>query len=94
MKTVEIKGTLRDASGTKEANKLRKEGKVPAVLYGGEENIHFSVDRIPFEKIVNTPKVFFIEIDIDGKKYKTILKDVQYHPVNDAPMQQSKMKTK
>ncbi len=86
MKTVEIKGTLREANGTKGANKLRKEGKVPAVLYGGEENIHFSVDRIPFEKIINTPEVYFIEIDIDGKKYKSILKDVQYHPVNDAPM--------
>jgi large subunit ribosomal protein L25 len=35
---------------------------------------------------VNTPETYFIEIDIDGKKYKTILKDVQYHPVNDAPM--------
>lgn len=83
MKTVELSGNKRATTGKNNAAQLRKEGKIPCVLYGGKDNIHFSVDAIKFEKLIYTPEVFFINLDVDGDKYKAIIKDVQFNPVSD-----------
>lgn len=83
MKSVALSGNKRAERGTSNAKSLRKEEKVPCVIYGGKENIHFTVNEIAFGKIVNTPEVFFIDLDIDGTTIKAIIKDVQYHPVTD-----------
>ncbi|MDF1672568.1 MAG: 50S ribosomal protein L25/general stress protein Ctc [Vicingaceae bacterium] len=83
MKSVALSGNKRAERGTSNAKSLRKEEKVPCVIYGGKENIHFTVNEIAFGKIVNTPEVFFINLDIDGTTIKAIIKDVQYHPVTD-----------
>lgn len=83
MKSVALSGNKRADRGTSNAKSLRKEEKVPCVIYGGKENIHFTVNEIAFGKIVNTPEVFFINLDIDGTTIKAIIKDVQYHPVTD-----------
>ncbi len=83
MKTVSMSGSPRGNVGKKDAKKLRKEGQVPCVLYGGEEQIHFSLDERNFTKILFTPDVFAIKIDLDGKEYETLLQDIQYHPVTD-----------
>lgn len=83
MKTVSLSGSLRGNVGKKDAKSLRYEGKVPCVIYGGAEQIHFAADQSAFKPILFTPETFVIEINVDGKVYKTILKDVQYHPVGD-----------
>jgi large subunit ribosomal protein L25 len=83
MKSVALSGNKRAERGTSNANILRKEEKVPAVIYGGKENIHFTVNEVKFNKIINTPEVYFIDLDIDGTKAKAIIKDVQFHPVTD-----------
>ena len=54
-----------------------------AVIYGGKENVHFTVSEVKFNKIINTPEVYFIDLDVDGAKFKAIIKDVQFHPVTD-----------
>ena len=74
MQVVNINGEVRQGSG-KSANKaLRKEGKVPAVIYGGKENIHFSTTPKALKTLVYTPDFKLAEIEVDGQKYKTILK--------------------
>lgn len=83
MKTVSMSGSLRENVGKKDAKALRKQGDVPCVLYGGEKQIHFAMEAKKFKNVIFTPEVCFIDLHIDGKEYKAILQDVQYHPVTD-----------
>ena len=83
MKTFEIKGTARQAVGKKDAKSLRAQELVPCVLYGGENVIHFQAGEKDFRKVIYTPEVFQISIDIDGQKYPAFIQDLQFHPVTD-----------
>ena len=83
MKTVSLSGSPRENVGKKDARKNRRLGKVPCVMYGGKEQLHFVVDEKPLKKIVFTPEVYIITLNVDGKVYETILQDTQYHPVTD-----------
>ncbi len=83
MKSVSISGSLRKNVGKKDAKMHRKEGRVPCVLYGGKEQVHFAAPELEFKKIIFTPSVYIVELNIDGKKYRSVLQDVQYHPVTD-----------
>lgn len=78
-----MSGSLRENVGKKDAKANRKNGKVPCVLYGGIEQIHFATNEKDFKNIIFTPEVCFVDLDINGKHYKTTLQDVQYHPVSD-----------
>jgi len=86
MKTIEIKGFKRETVGKKATKQLRKDGNVPCVLYGGNEVVHFYAPVNDFRHLFYTPNVYIVNIDVDGKKYPTILKDAQFHPVTDAPL--------
>jgi len=83
MKNLELTGITRPEFGKKAAKIVRKEGNVPCVLYGGEEVIHFQLLENDTNAFIFTPEVFTIELNIDGKKYLSILKDSQFHPVKD-----------
>ena len=84
MKTVSLSGSLRENVGKKDTKALRKAEMVPCVMYGaGEEQVQFATSAKNFKKILFTPETFIIDFDINGKIYKTILQDVQYHPVTD-----------
>ncbi len=83
MKQVSLSGSLRENVGKKDAKKHRKEGNVPCVLYGGEEQTHFIVTELGFKKLVFTPDVFVVNLNIGGTECKAVLQDVQYHPVTD-----------
>lgn len=85
MKTFVLSGVSRPESGKKAAKALRKEDKIPAVIYGGEnkDSIHFTVTNSDVRKLVYTPEIFLIDLTIDGKAYKAILKDIQFDPVTD-----------
>ncbi len=86
MKSVSLSGSLRENVGKKDAKKQRKEGKVPCVVYGGEEQIHFTIEELAFGSIIFTPEVFIVNLNIDGKEVRAILQEVQYHPVTDKPL--------
>jgi len=73
MKTVSLSGSPRANVGKTDANALRANGLVPCVIYGGGEQIHFSADIRHFKNIIFTPETNLVEIDVEGKKYKTIL---------------------
>lgn len=83
MKSVKIEGKSRSGLGKKETRQLRSEGNVPAVIYGGNETIHFSAPAMSFRSLVFTPDFQIAEITVDGKTYRTILKDKQFDVITD-----------
>jgi len=83
MESVIITGESRSQFGKKANKSLRKEGKIPAVLYGGDEVNHFSTTVKDVKHLVYTPDFKLAEIQVDGKAEKAILKDIQFHPVTD-----------
>ena len=83
MKSLVIKGQLREALGKKGAKKLRAQELVPSVMYGGDEVIHFAVPFSELRQLIYTPSVFLLEIDLDGKIYKAIMQAIQWHPVEE-----------
>jgi large subunit ribosomal protein L25 len=83
MKSIEIKAVSRDNFGKKSSNSLRAESNVPCVMYGGEENLHFYAHENAFRKLVYTPEVYLVSLNIDGKNYNAVMKDLQFHPVSD-----------
>ncbi|MBU0488964.1 MAG: 50S ribosomal protein L25/general stress protein Ctc [Bacteroidetes bacterium] len=83
MKTISLSGSLRESVGKRDSKDLRNAKRVPCVIYGGEEQVHFSLEEADFRKILNSSESFLVEIEISGKKYKSILQDVQFHPVSD-----------
>lgn len=72
-----------DQLGKKATKSLRREGLVPVVLYGGSETLHLVVKADDFNKLIYTPNIYLIELDVEGKQHKAVLKDVQFHPVSD-----------
>jgi large subunit ribosomal protein L25 len=83
MKTVSLSGSPRANVGKTDANALRAEGRVPCVIYGGGEQIHFSADERHFKDIIYTPDTNLVEVDLDGKKFRTVLQEAQFHRIND-----------
>ena len=84
MKSITIKGSKRESVGKVATKALRNADKVPCVLYGGENPLHFSANELDFSKLVYTPSAHTVVLDIDGdQKVNAILQDIQFHPVSD-----------
>ena len=83
MKTFELKGKLRAEVGKKATKAVRTAASVPCVLYGGAENLHFTTTVSELHKLVYSPEVFLVSLEIDGKKRNAIMKDLQFHSVSD-----------
>ncbi|WP_424961201.1 50S ribosomal protein L25/general stress protein Ctc [Ekhidna sp.] len=88
MKTVEIIGYKRANLGKTEAKRLREEGMVPCVVYGGDHQIHFYAPMILFRDLVYTDEAHFALLTIEGEPepFEAILQDVQFHPVSEIIM--------
>lgn len=83
MKHFEINATLRTDVGKKASKLIRRDEKIPCVIYGGEKTLHFYTSQSDVRKFVYTPEVMFADIKLDGKQYPAIIKDIQFHPVSD-----------
>lgn len=84
MKSITIKGSKRESVGKVATKALRNADKVPCVLYGGENPLHFSANELDFSKLVYTPNAHTVVLDIEGdQKINAILQDIQFHPVSD-----------
>lgn len=83
MKTAQLSGSLRTNVGKKDAAALRNAELVPCVLYGQGEQTHFAVKRNDIEKIVFSPDVYKVELEIEGKKATGIIRELQQHPTKD-----------
>ena len=86
MKSIAISGSRRENVGKRDAKELRYEGKVPAVLYGGKNQIHFSVSATDLKSLVYTPDVQFVDLEVEGIKAHAIIQDLQFHPLTDLPL--------
>ena len=83
MKKVQLSGSLRASVGKKGTKATRDAGLVPCVLYGSGEQTHFAVKANDIEKIVFSPNVYQVELEIEGKKAVGIIQELQQHPVKD-----------
>lgn len=83
MISLEIQGTKRSEFGKKGSKTDRKNGNVPAVLYGGDDVIHFTVTPASVKHLIYTPDFKIADLMIDGTHYRAILKQTQFHPVTD-----------
>tara|TARA_A100001011_G_scaffold366627_3_gene419335 strand:+ start:1062 stop:1706 length:645 start_codon:yes stop_codon:yes gene_type:complete len=84
MKSITIKGSKRESVGKVATKAIRNADKVPCVLYGSENPLHFSANELDFSKLVFTPKAHTVVIEINGdQKINAIIQDIQFHPVSD-----------
>jgi large subunit ribosomal protein L25 len=83
MQTIEIIGYKRANLGKNYSKKLREDGNVPCVVYGGKEQIHFHAPMILFRDLVYTPGANFVKLNIEGEEKNVILQDIQFHPVSE-----------
>jgi large subunit ribosomal protein L25 len=90
MKTIDVKGTLRAETGKKSTRELRKTDSVPCVLYGVEKDekglpvaTSIAVTNAELRNLVYTPHIYLVNLSVDGKVYKAVLKDIQFDPVKD-----------
>lgn len=84
MNSVSLSGSLRENVGKKDAKAQRAAGKVPCVIYGGSQQIHFATDEVNFKPILFSPNSFLINVNVDNVERLCILQDVQSHPVTDS----------
>ena len=90
MKEINVTGQKREALGKKASKALRKEGLVPCNLYGLAEQDgkpvakSFAIAMTELRKIIYTPHIYVINLNIDGESHTAILKEIQFHPVTDA----------
>lgn len=90
MKEINVAGQKRSETGKKASKLMRKEGLVPCNLYGdkkGEnglpEALSFAVPMTELRKVIYTPHIYVINLNIDGAEHKAIIKELQFHPVKD-----------
>ncbi len=83
MKTIQISAVSRAAFGKKESKAVRAEGQIPCVIYGGGQTVHFSIDAKAVKPLIYTPNSFIVEFDIEGTKETGVMREVQFHPVNE-----------
>ncbi len=93
MKEISISGQKRTDLGKKASKALRKQGMVPCNIYGEEKNeqgaptsFAFAASFADLRKLIYTPHIYVIKITIDGVDRTAILKEIQFHPVTDAPL--------
>lgn len=91
MKEIAVKGQKRTDSGKKAAKLLRKQGLVPCNLYGEakDENglpkaISLAIPMTELRKVVYTPHIYVVNLDLDGEHHTAVMKELQFHPVSDA----------
>lgn len=91
MLEISVSGQSRTDLGKKASKLLRKEGLIPCNIYGiekGENGLpvakSFVVPFSEIRKVVYTPNVYVVNINIDGVEKKAVIKELQFHPVSDA----------
>lgn len=83
MKTVELKGKARTVTGKSAMKKIRRDGNVPAVVYGQGEPTPLEVPYQGIHKLLHSPDTYVVQLDIEGSLTPAIVQEAQFHPVND-----------
>ncbi|HNM26565.1 MAG TPA: hypothetical protein PKL15_14090, partial [Saprospiraceae bacterium] len=85
MEIIAIQGHRKEGSGKTEANRIRRNDQVPAVLYksGGGGATQFALNQADLRPLVFTSKFKMAAISLNGQTHKCIVKDIQFHPVTE-----------
>lgn len=90
MKSIDVKGTARTATGKKATREVRKSGLIPCNLYGekrGENGlpvaINFTVTAAEVRNLVYSPDIYSVNLTIDGQEHIAVMRELQFHPVTD-----------
>lgn len=83
MQSVKVSGEVRENLGKKGSKATRREGLVPAVLYGAGDPVHFTIKPLDVRTLIYSPEFKLAELSVGGKEVKAIVKDYQFHPVTD-----------
>jgi large subunit ribosomal protein L25 len=84
MEKFTIDGNVRTEVGKKATKADRVAGRIPCVIYGGEnETIHFTTTISAVRGLVYTPDFYKVAVNIEGKSYEALLKDIQFHPTTE-----------
>jgi large subunit ribosomal protein L25 len=81
METIAITGQARTDLGKKPSKDLRNDGRIPCVLYGGQDVVHFSVTLKDVKNLIYTPDFRVANLTVEGHTYRCIVKDYQLHPL-------------
>ncbi|MEQ1496521.1 MAG: 50S ribosomal protein L25/general stress protein Ctc [Novosphingobium sp.] len=87
--TLTLPAETRERAGKGASRALRREGRVPAVVYGGnEEPLAIHVEEKLLRKQLGTGHFFnsVVEVEVGGKRVRALPKDVAFHPVSDRPL--------
>ena len=90
MKQIQISGKKRETTGKKASKELRKEGMIPCNLYGEAKAdgkpvaFSFVAPMSELRKLIYTPHIYLVELNIDGKNHAAVMKEIQFHPTTDA----------
>ena len=90
MKQIQISGKKREITGKKASKELRKEGMIPCNLYGEAKAdgkpvaFSFVAPMSELRKLIYTPHIYLVELNIDGVNHAAIMKEIQFHPTTDA----------
>ena len=89
MSEITFNANLRENAGKGAARACRREGRIPAVIYGGKKDaVNISLHPVELEKALDMADFYksVITVSVNGKNEKVICKDVQFHPVSDTPI--------
>ncbi len=88
MSTVTLTAEKREKFGSAESNKIKRSGRIPAIVYSKEGNINFSLNRKEFEKeyFQGNSLSSVVNIELAGKKIKAIAHKIDLDPVTDKPI--------
>ena len=91
MKEINVTGQKRNDLGKKASKLLRKEGLIPCNIYGEKKDengkpvaVSFACPMSELRKVVYTPHIYVVNLDIDGEQHVAVMKELQFHPVTDA----------
>jgi large subunit ribosomal protein L25 len=82
MEVIKVNGVARPNVGKAATKVVRHSETIPCVLYGGKDNVHFTTTWSEVRHLIYTPDFKTSDLTIDGKTYKAILKEVQFHPID------------
>ncbi len=86
MQSIQLDARPRE-TGKSAAKATRREGLVPCVLYGAHtEPVHFAVETLALRPLIFTTETYRVAVTVDGADHEAILKQVDYHPVTEAPI--------
>ena len=93
MKEISIIGKKREELGKKASKQLRKEGFIPCNIYGEQKDANgkpvamaFAASFNELRKLIYTPHIYVVKLNINGTEHTAIMKEIQFHPVTDTPL--------